>query len=306
MATYNVLDNTTNAVFIPTIIAQKCIQAFPGYLNLAKTVSRDSDWAVSQQGTIIQVPKTGAVVANDKSQGEIFTKQNPTGTNVSVTLNQHKEVTLTIDDVTKVVENQDTLSRYAEDGAIALAEAVETEIAQLHPSVENTISFDATSATTIDNSMLLIRKHFTDQKVPQLEQRYLYVDSSVYNKLLGTDKYSRYDARGTGDTIRDGQVIRTYGIEVHESQLIETSGSPVAYHNLAYTKNAFVLASRPLAKPANGTGVVSTQINDSSIGLSLRTLFWYNGDLGAHQLTLDLLFGVAILDQRRVVEVEST
>lgn len=304
MPTYNVRTTAENAVFIPTIIAQKCIQRFPSYLNLAKTVSRDSDWASAQVGTTIRVPKTGAVVANDKTAGELFTKQNPTGTDVPVVLNKHKEVTITIDDVLKVVENQDTQSRYAEDGAIAIAEAVENELASLHPSVENTVTFDDTSATTIDTSMLNIRKYFTDQKVPQMEQKYLYVDSTVYNDLLSTDKYSRYDARGDGKSITDGSVIRTYGIEVHESQMVETSGSPVAYHNLAYTKNALVLASRPLPRPMSN-GVASAIINDPRIGLSLRSLFWYNADLGAHQLTLDLLFGVAILDQRRIVEVES-
>ena len=306
MATYDVMDNTTNAKFIPTIISQKAIGRFPSYLNLAKTVSRDSDWTTAQVGTTISVPKRGSVSANDKSAGEIFTKQNPTATDVYVTLNKHKEVTLTIDDVTKVVENQDTLNGYAEDAAIALAEAVETELAALHPEIENTDTFVKTSEDTIDLSLLRVRKYFTDQKVPLLEQKYMYVDSTVYNELLGVDKYTRYDARGVNPSINEALLLKTYGIEIHESQLIQVSGSPVAYHNLAYTKNAFVLASRPLPQPANGSGVLSSVINDASVGLSLRSLFWYNGDLGAHQLTLDLLFGVAVLDQRRVIEIEST
>jgi hypothetical protein len=300
------MDNTTNAKFIPTIISQKAIGRFPSYLNLAKTVSRDSDWTTAQVGTTISVPKRGSVSANDKSAGEIFTKQNPTATDVYVTLNKHKEVTLTIDDVTKVVENQDTLNGYAEDAAIALAEAVETELAALHPEIENTDTFVKTSEDTIDLSLLRVRKYFTDQKVPLLEQKYMYVDSTVYNELLGVDKYTRYDARGVNPSINEALLLKTYGIEIHESQLIQVSGSPVAYHNLAYTKNAFVLASRPLPQPANGSGVLSSVINDASVGLSLRSLFWYNGDLGAHQLTLDLLFGVAVLDQRRVIEIEST
>lgn len=306
MATYDVMDNTTNAKFIPTIISQKAIGRFPSYLNLAKTVSRDSDWTTARVGTTIRVPVRGSVSANNKTAGEIFTKQNPTATDVYVTLNKHKEVTLTIDDVTKVVENQDTLNGYAEDAAIALAEAVETELAALHPEIENTDTFDDTSEDTIDLSLLRVRKYFTDQKVPQLEQKYMYVDSTVYNQLLGVDKYTRYDARGVNPSINDALLLKTYGIEIHESQLIQVSGSPVAYHNLAYTKNAFVLASRPLPQPANGSGVLSSVINDASVGLSLRSLFWYNGDLGAHQLTLDLLFGVAVLDQRRVIEIEST
>lgn len=301
----NVLNDTTNSVFIPTIIAQKCLQRFPAYLNLAKTIARDSDYETATFGKIIQVAKTGAVVANDKVAGVNFTKQNPTGTNISVTLNQHKEVTFTIDDVTKVLENQETQMKYAVDGAIALAEAVETTVLALHPSITNTVTWNRTSATTIDNSMLAIRKFFTDQKVPKLEQRYLYVDGTVYNDLLGTDKYSRYDARGDGKSIMDAQVIRTYGLEIWESQLIPYTGSPGAYHNLAYTRDAFIMASRPLPKPAQGTGVLSAVINDPTASVSLRSLFWYNADLGAHQLTLDLLYGVSILDTRRVVEVES-
>lgn len=302
--TENVLNNTTNAVFIPTVIAQKALQRMSSYLSLARTVSRDSDWATAEFGQTIQVPKTGAVSANDKTAGNTFTKQNPTGTNVSVTLNKHKEVTITIDDVTKVLENQNTQNRYANDGAIALSEAVETDLANLHTSLENTLTWDRTSAATIDTSLLAIRKFFTDNKIPKLEQRYFWCDGTVYNDVLAQEKYTNQSWRGQNNTVSEGTVVKTYGLEISECQLIATSGSPVAYHNLAYTPNAFVLASRPLPKPM-GFGGNYAVINDASIGMSLRTLFWYNADIGAHQLTLDLLYGVSVLDQDRVVEVES-
>ena len=302
--TENVLNNTTNAVFIPTIIANKILQRFPAYLSLARTVARDSDFVTATAGEVIKINKTGAVSANDKVAGNVFTKQNPTGTAVSVTLNKHKEVTFTIDDVTKVLENVNTQNAYAEDGAIALAEAVETTIAALHPSITSTISWDRTSAATIDNSLLLLRKYFTDQKVPKTEQRYLYADATVFNDLLKQEKYTNQSWRGNNNTVADGQMIKTYGFEITESQMIEVTGSPVAYHNLAYTKNAFVLASRPLPTP-QGFGGNAAVVNDPSIGIALRTLFWYNADLGAHQLTIDLLYGAAILDTRRVVELES-
>lgn len=302
--TENVMNNTTDAVFIPTIIAQKALQRFPAYLSLAKNVARDSDWTTANVGATIQVPKTGAVSANDKVAGNTFTKQNPTGTNVSVTLNKHKEVTFTIDDVTKVLTNQDTQNRYAEDGAIALAEAVETSLAALHPSITSTITWDRSSATTIDSSLLKLRKFFTDQKVPKTEQRYLYCDATVFNDLLAQQKYTDQSWRGANNTVADGQMIKTYGFEIMESQMIETTGSPVAYHNLAYTRNGFILASRPLPTP-QGFGGNYAVVNDPTIGISVRTLFWYNADLGAHQLTIDLLYGVNILDTRRVVELES-
>ena len=193
---------------------------------------------------------------------------------------------------------------YAEDGAIALAEKIETDLLDLHTSITNTKTWDRTSATTIDSSLLAIRKFFVDQKVPKLEQRYFQCDSSIYNDLLGTDKYSRYDATGQQGQITQGKMIDAYGLRITESQVIPVSGSPVAYHNVAYTRNGLVLATRPLPEP-KGFGGYYARINDASVGLAMRSMFWYNADLGAHQLTMDVLYGVAILDVRRVLEVES-
>lgn len=302
--TENVLNDTTNANVIATIIGNKVLQRLPSYLSLAKTVARDSDYTPATVGKTIQIAKTGAVSANDKTAGSNFTKQNPTATATTVTLNKHKEVTFTIDDVTKVLESVDTQNAYAQDGAIALAESIESVIAALHPSITNTITWDRTSSATIDSSLLKLRKFFTDQKVPKTEQRYLYVDSTVFNDLLAQQKYTDQSWRGANNTVADGQMIRTYGFDISESQLIETTGSPVAYHNLAYTRDAFVLASRPLPAP-KGFGGSYSILNDPSVGVALRTLFWYNADLGAHQLTIDTLFGANILDTRRVVELES-
>lgn len=299
-----VLNTTQNAVFIPTIVSQGCITRLQAYLNLAKTVSKSTDWSPASVGLTLQIPVTGAVSVNDKTQGSAFSQQGPLGTNVSVTLNKHKEVTFAIPDLAKVAENQDTLMRYATDGAMALAEAVESDLLALHTSMTNTITWDRTSATTIDTSMLRIRKHFTSQKVPTTEQKYLYVDSTIFNDLLGTDKYSRYDARGDGSAITDGVVIKTYGLEIRESQLVPLTGSPGAYHNVAYTRNGMILASRPLPTP-QGFGGTFSNVVDPDIGLAVRTLFWFNGDKGEHQLTIEALYGVAVIDNRRVVEVES-
>lgn len=299
-----VLNTTTNAVYIPTIIAQNTLQRLAAYMSIAKNVSKDTDWTTARQGQTIQVAKTGAVSANNKSSGSSYTVQAPTGTNISVTLNKHKEVTFAIDDPTKVFENQDTLMRYAEDGAIALAETVETDLLALHSSMSSTLTWNRTSAATIDTSLLNIRKFFTDQKVPVLEKKHLAVDATVYNDLLGQQKYTDASWRGANSSVDEGKMLRVYGLEIAESQLIPVTGSPVAYHNVAYTRNGMILASRPLPKP-EGFGGNYSVVMDPNIGISLRTLFWYNADKGEHQLTIDLLYGVAILDTRRVVEVES-
>jgi hypothetical protein len=219
-------------------------------------------------------------------------------------LNKHKEVTFTIDDVAKVSENQDTQARYGEDGAIALSEAVESALMDLHPNITNTVTWARTDAATVDACLLKVRKFFTDQKVPRTEQKFMAVDSTVMNDLLGIEKYTNQSWRGGNNTVAEGVMVKTYGLQIEESQLVAVTGSPVAYHNMAYTRNGLILASRPLPRP-DGFGGKYSIVSNPDIGITVRTLYWFNADLGAHQLTIELLFGVKVLDVRRVVVVES-
>lgn len=300
----NVLNNTTNSAVIPTIIANKVVQRLPSLFSVAKNVSKDSEWTTATKGQTIQIAKLGSVSANDKTAGSNYTKQNPTATSVSVTLNKHKEVTFTIDDVTKVLEQVSTQEKYGKDGAIALAEAVESDLLALHPSLTNVVTWDRTSAATVDASLLAIRKKFVDNKVPGLEPRFFTAEPRIMNDLLSQQKYTDRSWRGENSAVDEGVVVRVYGMEINESQLIPVTGSPVAYHNIAFTRDGLVLASRPLPRP-EGFGGNYSIVGDPNIGIVVRTLFWYNGDLGAHQLTLELLYGVAIVDLNRVIEVES-
>jgi hypothetical protein len=304
-----VLSATTDASFIPTIISQEALGRFASYMNISRTVSRDFDWATAQFGDTIQVAKRGAVVANAKSPGNQVVPQNPSATNVQVKLNQHYEATFIIDDVDKVLVNQDVQAGYGEDGAIALAEQVESTLLGLWSSVTSVIDLITTNATTIDTSLLNLRKYFVNQKVPRVEKKFVQVDPSVVNTLLGQDKYSRYDATGQlGKMVVDNPsdpFLQIYGLNLFESQLIATTGSPVAYHNVAYSKNAFILASRSLPSVPNGFGAVSAVVNDDDIGMGLRGTMSYDPKLQGFQLTLDILFGASVLDQRRVTLFES-
>jgi N4-gp56 family major capsid protein len=286
----NVLNNTTNASFIPTIIAQKALGSFAGYMNLAKTVARDFDFTPATQGQVIKVAKRGVVSANAKVQGSEVTYQNPTATDVSVTLDNHWEVTLVLDDVTKVLQNQDVLAGYAEDAAIALAEKVESTILALHPSITNTVTLDTTSATTQENSFLKARERLVLNKVPQSEKKYGYFHPSVITKLLQIDRFTRADAYGKSGIIADGALGRIGGIDVFESQLVPVTGSPGAYHYLVYTRNAIILAARPLPSAPSGMGARQEVINDPNVNMGLRVTSSYDHDLLSMKITLDVLF----------------
>lgn len=309
-------DNTTNTAAIPVIIAQKALGYFATNMNLGRSVARDFDYEPATYGKTIQVTKRGTLTANSKAANANVVVQSPNISKVDVNLDQHFEVTFGIDDVTNVLQRMDTQEGYAQDAALVLADKVEGYLAGLYASATATpIVFDGTSATTIDASMRAIRKYFVNQRVPKLEQKNFYVGTGIYDKLLSVDQYRLAQNLGlaTGSKNNDG-VVQTgsltglYGMDVFESQsAVVTGTSPSSIERgLAYSRDAIVLASRPLPSVPDGFGAKSSVVFDENSGMGLRVVSSFNPQALSMQVTLDILFGAAITDQRRIVPVTFT
>jgi len=69
---------------------------------------------------------------------------------------------------------------------------------------------------------------------------------------------------------------------------------PIGDYNFMGTRNAIALVSRPLAVPQAGTGALASAVNYNNIGM--RVTITYNGTMQGHLVTMDLLFGTAVLD----------
>lgn len=299
---------TTNVVAIPTVIAQEVIRLFPGYMNLAKFVSKDTDWTGSDfatYGQTLDITKPGTLTVKTKTPGTPMVSQAPTADKVSVSLNQHKYIDVLEEDITKLLQKPDMQQAYARNMAIKLAEEVETYLFSLHPSITITDTFDATSATTIEASFLRLRSKFARNKVPQMMQKGAFLDTSIIDKLLTVEKYSRGDYIGNTEAVQLGAIRRIYNINIFESQLVPSTGSPVAYHNLALTPYGLVLVNRPMPLDGNGKGVKQVNMRDPNTGVTFRLTEGYSqGDLGS-RFTIDVLYGAGICDTTQLYEVES-
>ena len=298
---------TTDANAIPTIIAQEVIRQFPGYMNLAKFVSKDTDWTgqdFRNYGDTLDIVKPGSLTVKTKTPGTEMESQAPTADKISVSLDRHKYIDVIDEDITKMLRKPNLQEEYAMRMAIELAEDVEEYLLGLHANVPNTLTWNNTSAATIETSFLAIRSFFARKKVPVQMRKGFFADTTIIDKLLTIDKYTSDDFTQKG-AIAEGAIRKVYSIETYESQLVQTSGSPVTRHNVATTPFGMVLVNRPMPLDGNGKGVMQRSFVDPNTGLAFRLTEGYShGNLGM-RFTIDLLYGGAVADTNQIVEVES-
>lgn len=293
---------TSVADATPQFWAAKAIGALSANLVMAGLVNRDVADVVQNVGDTINVTKRGSLTVRDKSADTVVTPDAPANTKVPVVLNKHKYVAWYLEDNASAKGIEDALN-YVQDGMIAIAEAIETDLLALHASIANSVG---TAGTDIgDATLLLARKQLNIQRCPMMG-RNLIISPKDEVALLGLDKFTAADARGdNGVALSEARLGRIYGFDCYMSQLVDvTAGTPDTTHNLAFHGDAFTLAMRPMPLPASGSGAIGAYVVDPVTGLALRyTRQWDSNNLATKHV-IDVLYGVAAIDEDRLaVEV---
>lgn len=303
MAASDYLGSSLNAPFIPTLVANQTLGRLGSYLNLGRTVAKDSELVTQQVGTTINVPKRGAITANSMTENGSVTLQQPSATTVPVVLNRHYEVTIGELDYTRSLQQGgSTLPGYVEDGVIALAEQIESDLAGLWASFP--IQLDA-GGSNPQIDIINARKSLIANKVPQSAPRFGYVSTGFMAKLLQQTPFLTPYLAANQPGMTEGAVMRLSGFDLFEGQLVVKSGSPGVDRNMFYTRNAMVLATRPQPLPDEGTGAVGSNVIDGN-GIALQVVKSYNPNKLGNQITIHVVWGVAMLDDRQAVEMDSS
>lgn len=291
---------TEVADVIPTIVAAQTLGALRSNLVLANIINRDYDEEVARYGQTVQIGRRGAVVANDKAANTDVTKQTPSATNLQVTLDKHKEVTIAEEDIAIMFARPDMIAGYAEDAAIVLAEAIEKDIAALHAGY---------STTPIDALTGLGEDDFREggrllnaAKAPQTN-RWAVLHEDAYKEAQGIDKLVHRDYQGDAalQAIQLGFLGFLGGFNVVLSQNIVTATSECK--NLFLHRDAAVLATRPM-RLTDKPGVMQTYQTEN--GISLRVTMSYDANALADQMTIDVLYGVAEMRDEFGLTVRTT
>lgn len=296
------MNTTTNAAWIPEVIANEAIGLLGSYLQLGATVSKDTDLTPVRYGQVISIPRRGTITALQKAENTATTVQKPTADDVQVTVNQHWYVKIAEEDFTRAMQPDSALPGYVEDGVIVLGEKIENSLVALTSQFAN---IDAGGSDgDAYKGVVNVRQKMVENKVPRLAPKYGYVSPRFYARLLKEEAVLDPKTLIQADQRASGIVGQTAGFGLFEGQLTATSGSPAWDQNFFYTKNALVLASRPLIVPDSALGVQATTVR-SEAGLALRLVRYYDPENMGVVVQLDVLFGAGVNDSRQGYVLES-
>ena len=271
---------------IPTIIAAEALGYLKANTVFAQLVSRDWDNDIAQYGDTVSVQFLGALSVNDKATDTAVTLQTPSTSGISVVLDKHKEVSFLIEDIGKALARPDVLSGYISDALKVVAEQIDSDIAGLYSGLSQTI--DATAGMAEDD-FRNARMKLNAAKAPLGDRSFVMSEDGEY-ELLGIDRFVNrdYEQLGSGPAgLISAYAGRFMGFNVFMDQKTVFSTD---WKNIAFHRDAFVLASRPLPPAPAGAGVLQTVMDED--GMGLRVTISYNPDHLGVQVTVDVLYGV--------------
>lgn len=297
------ITTTEAAGFIPEIWAATALGALKANTVMARLVNRNYENQFQGIGDIINVPRRGTLTVNTKAANTVVTLQTPTADTIPLTLNRHKEVSFLVEDIAKAQANQDFIQGYIDDAVKAIAEEVDAAILALYSGFSTT-PIDATTGSggvTIAD-ITEARRLLNAAKVPQ-EDRHIVWHEDAESEVLNLEEFTRANwDPGNTDALVNARMGRKFGFTHYMDQNVVVATNECK--NLAFHRDAIMLAFRPLPPPPPETGARAVTMTED--GFAIRVLYGYNMSHLALQVTLDVLYGVAEHRDNHAVVIRST
>jgi hypothetical protein len=286
--------------FIPTVAAATAMETLKERRGISRFVNVDFSNDVRAFGEAVKVGFLGDLgTADTKVEGSAYALTGPSDSDVTITLNQHKHKTVLITDLGRSLARPDVLQGYINEAIFSVLKDVDVSIATLGLSLSNTVN----ESSDHYNDIVGLRETLVGNKAP-IEGPFVYaVSASKYADLLKDDDINKVLNFG-GNVAQSANLPQVAGMSIFETQLIQSGGSPVRKYNMAFHRDAFGLAVRPLPVDGDGLGVKQGVYNDPETGLSLRLTMGYDAAQGGMFARAEILYGVSIMRQGLAVALK--
>ena len=285
---------TTADKFIPEVWSDEIIATYKKNLVAANLIKKMN--FAGKKGDTVHLPKPGRMTANQKAAQSQVTLNTDTATETLVSINQHWEASVLIEDIVEAQALASMRQFYTDDMGYALARKVDSYILELGRGVnggggtnaysgalsgaDGTTAYVAGANTGVgaltDAAIRRTIQRLDDNDVP-MDGRFLIVPPSTRNTLMGINRFTEQafvGEVGGNNTIRTGEIGNVYGIPVYVTTNADTTSGSTA------TRIA-LMGHRDFAVFVEQKGV--------------RTQSQYKQEFLGTLLTADTLFGAAEL-----------
>ena len=216
--------------FIPEVWAAGVTQSFIANQQVIPTLNTQFTGTATRGNTVHIINATTPTIVDYADAGRTISAEALADTEVQLLINQEKAFSVNVDDVDRV-QAAGEFNAWTEAAGRALAEDAETYvIAQMLAGATdgNSGSVVVDTAAEAKAAVRAIRKSLTEAKVPSAN-RNIVVNPDFADLLL--QDLSDVSVAGGSSELRNGQILRLYGMDVFESPLVgEATPTAIGYH----------------------------------------------------------------------------
>lgn len=281
-----------NTILTPSIIAKEALMVLRNNAVMAGLVHRDysSDF-VGSVGDTITVRKPASFTAKEFSSA--ISVQDATETGVTVKMDKHLDVSFAVTSKEMTLDIADFSQQLLVPAMQAFADKIDGYLIELAGKKSTKNKMAGASMAVAD--IVKARKALNDNAAPLSERRFV-VSTQAEADLLQNELFIAADKVGdAGTALREASLGRKFGFDIYVDQNVGTD-------DIAFHKNAFALVTRPIALPL---GVDNAAIVNYD-GFGLRVVYGYDLTSKKNTVSIDMLCGVAVLDENLYAIVDET
>lgn len=216
--------------FIPEVWAAGVTQSFIANQVVIPTLNTQYSGEATRGNTVHIINATTPTITDYAAAGRSITAEALADTEVQLLINQEKAFSVNVDDVDRV-QAAGEFNAWTEAAGRALAEdAEEYVLTQMFAGASdaNTGSVVVDTAAEAKTAIREIRKTMATNKVPA-NGRFVVVNPEFADLLL--QDLSDVSVAGSSSELRDGAILRLYGMDVIESPLTgQSDPAAIGYH----------------------------------------------------------------------------
>ncbi len=294
-----------NTLLTPSVIADQAIAVLYENAEMAALVNRDYDDEFQQVGDTITIRTPSTFDVNDFPVGGSIVVQDATEQSTSLRLDRFKDVSFAVTSRDLTLDIVRFSEQFLEPAMMALFQQIDVDLLSLRADVTAETGASSGDPYTHDDPRVLIEAgRVLDSALVPVRNRSLVTGPITKAAYLADPLFHQADQSGSTVGLTQASIGRKFGFGTFMDQHVavpeQTSGNSTTEVGVAFHRNAFCLAFRPL-RPAMGSA--NSEIRDYN-GFGLRVTMDYDINTKKDVISVDCLYGVKTLDPAKAVLVK--